>query len=110
MTENPSEAGSLTLPNLKGTIILKQPSTETQKKLTVHTGGTLTFLFGPLYLAYHGVWLHAVICLALDLASGLGGNLIYCFFSKKLILNRYLKQGYQVDAHYPDGKEPKPQK
>lgn len=104
---NNEEEKNVTLKNFKGTIILKNPQTGDIKRLTVHTGGTLTFLFGPFYLAHHRVWLHAGICAAIDLVSGGGGNIIYVFFAKKLIVNKYLKNGYKVIAHYQDGKEPK---
>jgi hypothetical protein len=102
----PSEA--ITLTSLKGTIILKHPKAGIQKKLTVHTAGTYMILFGPFYLMYHGVWLHGIISLAVSLAAP-GAWIIWCFFCKKLILNKYLKEGYEVVAHYPDGKEPKQQ-
>ena len=94
------------LQSYKGTIILRHPTTGDQKKLTVHTAGTFMILFGPFYLMYHRVWLHGFLSLGISLFAP-GAWIIWCFFAKKLIANRYLKAGYEVIAHYPDGKEPK---
>lgn len=91
------------LESYKGAFILKNSKFNAQKILTPHAGGTWTFLFGPFYLLYHRVYLHALI-LALSMPFG---NAIYLFFAKRLIIDNYLKNGWEISAHYPDGKIPK---
>lgn len=56
------------------------------------------FLFGVIYLAIKGLWTHVAVVLILGVATGgfglLSGWLIYPFFIKTLIKNKYLRQGW----------------
>ncbi len=98
-------------PSYKGVLILRHPTTGDQRKFGPQTVGTYMFLFGPFYLLYHKVWLHGFLSLAATLLLSLAVPgpwwIFWMFFGKKLIVNRYLRAGYEVVAHYPDGKVPK---
>ena len=89
------------LQSYKGIIILENPGTGEERKITAQAGGTWIFLFGPFYLFYHRVWLHGIICGAL---LCVGAHWLYIFFGKRVIVDSYIKRGWKVTAHYPDGK------
>ena len=52
-------------------------------------------LFGPIYFAAKGVWLHAVIALIAALATSGLSWLIYPFFAKGIVCRAYARRGWQ---------------
>jgi hypothetical protein len=52
-------------------------------------------LFGPIYFAAKGVWLHAVIALLAALATMGLSWLIYPFFAKGIVYKAYARRGWQ---------------
>ncbi len=53
-----------------------------------------TILFGTLYFIARGVWSHAVISFILAWLTWGASNLIYSFFSGKIIVAHYRKRGW----------------
>lgn len=55
-----------------------------------------SLLFGPFYYAYMGVWDTALISFILAVISGGLSVLVYPFFTEKIIVAHYLKNGWKV--------------
>ncbi|HCR13018.1 hypothetical protein [Solidesulfovibrio sp.] len=53
-----------------------------------------TLLFGPLYFAWRGAWLHAAICLAAAVATVGLSWLVYPFLAARLLRRHYLCRGF----------------
>jgi hypothetical protein len=53
-----------------------------------------SLLFGSFYFAAKGVWGHAIISLALALATGGIAWLIYPFFATEILRKHYLRKGW----------------
>ena len=96
------------LANYKGTIVLEKDGE--WKTFTVHTGGSWAFLFGPFHMFYHKLWLIGIMALGFTIALPILNLLVcigYVCLAKKLVVNAYIRRGWTVVAHYPDGKIPK---
>lgn len=52
------------------------------------------FLFGVFYFAYKGVWIHAIIGLALAFMTFGLSWIVYPFFARKVIVQHYLNKGW----------------
>ncbi|MDA7983153.1 MAG: hypothetical protein MPK06_03325 [Alphaproteobacteria bacterium] len=72
------------------------PSTNTEKN---HPAPWLwTLLWAPLYFAYKGIWLHAIINLII---YTFGGSIIYAFFAGKIIRSHFQKKGFREGKATP---------
>lgn len=54
-------------------------------------------LFGCFYLLYKGLWGHAILAFFLAGVTAGISWLIYPFLAKSLIINHYMKAGYQLE-------------
>jgi len=65
-------------------------------KETTNNSFLWTLLFGTLYFLLKGIWIHAIISLILAIFTWGLSWLIYPFFSKNIIINHYLKNGWKL--------------
>lgn len=62
---------------------------------TVRAPRLWMFLFGPLYLASHGVWGQAVISFVVALCTAGLSWLVYPFFAPRILRSSYLRNGWR---------------
>lgn len=82
-------------PAAAGAMRFKNPANGYEE--TVSRPFLWALLFGPIYFAVKGVWLHAVIALVLAFTIFVSW-LIYPFFARTVIRTHYLRQGWQEVA------------
>ena len=61
----------------------------------VRTPWLWTFLFGPLYLAFHEAWGHAIVSFVVACATVGLSWVVYPFFARGIVRNAYLRKGWQ---------------
>ncbi|EKD55861.1 MAG: hypothetical protein ACD_59C00015G0002 [uncultured bacterium] len=66
-------------------------------QIIVSNAGLYCFLFGAFYLAYKGIWGHAILAIILGIFTGGISWLIYPFFAHNIIVNHYLERGYKSE-------------
>ena len=81
----------------KGTYWFCNPQTGGTVMITKASAFWCTFLFGPIYLAFKEVWLHAAIAFALAFIAGPFVILfwfVYAFFAFRLVVDTYRRKGW----------------
>jgi hypothetical protein len=72
-------------------------NTVNNHEVNVSNAGLWCFLFGCFYLAYKGVWGHAILAFILACCTCGISWLIYPFFAGKVIIDHYMKAGYKLE-------------
>lgn len=75
-------------------VVFQHPNTG--QTADISSAGVYTLLFGFFYFAVKGIWTHAVVGFILAILTGGITWLIYPFFSKKIVRNHLLANGWKA--------------
>ena len=105
MNENTFKLNELVDQNgWKGSFKLTDPKTHITAEIVSGSAKFLSpafyaFIFGGFYLLFHKMWGLGIVLVILTILTSGVSNLLYPFFAKKMIVQHYLKDGFEITAY-----------
>jgi len=91
----------------KGSFKMTDPKTHITTEIVSGSAKFLSpafysFIFGGFYLLFHRMWGLGLVLLILSIITSGFSNFFYPFFAKKMLVQHYLKEGFEITAYTPN--------